>query len=72
MWLSLNQFTAISLSGYRILIRLSIVLGKLERLLSSAKLKAKATSVKWEKLLKKVLNKIGPTADPEGIPDIIC
>ena len=71
MWLSLDQFIAISLSGSRILIRLSIVLGKLERVLSSAKLKAKATSVKWKKLLKKVLSKIGPKVDPEGIPDII-
>ena len=71
MWLSLKQFIAISLSRSRILIRLSIVLGKLERVLSTAKLKAKVTSVKWKKLLKKVFNKIGPTVDPEGIPDII-
>ena len=71
MWLSLNQFIAVSLSGSRILIRFSIVLSNLERVLSSAKLRAEATNIKWKKSLKKMLNKIGPTIEPCGTPDII-
>ena len=46
MWLFLNQFIAISLSDSRILMRLSIVLAKLERVLSSPKLWAEATNIK--------------------------
>ena len=38
MWLSVNQFIAISLSDFRILIRFSIVLAKLGRVLSFSKL----------------------------------
>ena len=46
MSLSLNQFIAISLSDSRILIRFSIVLTKLERVLSSAELLAEVANIK--------------------------
>ena len=68
---SLNQFIAISLSDSRILIRFSIVLAKLERVLSSAKFWAKATNIKLKKSMKNMLNKKGPTTEPCGTSDII-
>ena len=46
MSLTLNEFIAISLSDSRILIRFCIVLTKLERVLSSAKLLAEAANIK--------------------------
>ena len=46
MGLSLIQFNAISLSDSRILVRFSIVLAKLERVLWSAKWLYQATNVK--------------------------
>ena len=46
MWLLLNQFIAIGLFDCRILIRFYIVLAKLDRVLTSAKLWVEATNIK--------------------------
>ena len=46
MWLLLKQFIAIGLFDSRILIRFSIVLSKLDRVLTPAKLWAEATNIK--------------------------
>lgn len=57
------------LSDSTILVRFYIVLVKRKRVLSSEKLWAEATNVKYKKLLKKMLNNIGFTIDPCGSPD---
>ena len=53
MWLSINQLIAISFSDRLILLRFSIVLTKLERVFSSAKLWAEANKYKREKVIEK-------------------
>ena len=66
----IKQIIAITISDSRI--RFSIVLAKLERVLLSTNLWAKATNVKWRNPLKKMLNIIAPAIDPYGTTDIIC
>ena len=55
----------------KMLTRFFTVLAKLDMVLSSAKLQTDTLHSKKKKLLKKILNKIGPTIEPCGTPDFM-
>ena len=59
------------LSDSKILTRLFTVLGKIDNVLSSAKLWTDTLHRQKKKSSNKILNKIGPTIEPFGAPDII-
>ena len=69
--LSLKQFMAQPLSDSKMLTRLFTFLAKLNKVLSLAKLWTDTLHRKKKKLLMKILNKIGPTIEPCGTPDVI-
>ena len=62
---------AFSLPDSGILNIFSIVLEKLGKVLSNARLGAEEISIKWKKLLKKMLSRIGTTIDSGGTTNII-
>lgn len=70
-WSSLNHFIATSLSDSRMITRFSIILANFEKVLSSGKSWAEATNIKIEKVVEKMLNRVGPTIDRCRTPDII-
>ena len=59
------------LSDSKILTRLFTVLGKIDNVLSSAKLWTDTLHRQKKKSSNKILNKIGPTVEPFGAPDIV-
>ena len=81
MVLNLSGFTIILFSGnhllatlhsdYNVCFKLSIVFAILLKLLSSAMFWTDAVKISNRKSLKNRLNKVGPTIDPLGTPDII-
>ena len=66
-----NQSIAILLSYANLSINLETVSPKADRVLSSAKLRIKAISMKKNKSLIERLNYIGPRIEPRGSPEII-